>query len=188
VTVTPTSIPEVVLLEPKVHGDARGYLFEAFSQRTLDAALGRSVRFVQDNQSHSSRGVLRGLHYQCPHPQGKLVRVLQGRIFDVAVDARRDSPTFGRWVGEELSSENKRQLWVPEGFAHGFVVLSETADVLYKITDFWHPQDEQCILWNDPALGIRWPLGEIKPQVAAKDLAGRPFANARHFEPGDLPR
>ncbi len=183
---TPTAIPEVVVLEPQVFGDSRGHLFEAYNEKKLETALGRSLRFVQDNQSHSTRGVLRGLHYQCPRAQGKLVRALQGEIFDVAVDARRRSPTFGKWVGEILSGENKRQLWVPEGFAHGFLVLSPTADVLYKITEFWHPQDEQCIRWDDPAIGIRWPDLGMTPVVAAKDLAGKALAEARVFEMGDL--
>ena len=186
--ITPTSIPDVVIIEPQVFGDTRGFFFESFNQRQLEAALKRPMGFVQDNHSRSGRGVLRGLHYQLPNPQGKLVRVVQGEIFDVAVDVRRGSPTFGKWESDVLSAENKRQLWVPEGFAHGFLVLSETAEVLYKTTGYYHPKDEHCIAWDDPAIGIRWPLQEARTLVSAKDAAGKPLADARHFEPGDLPR
>ncbi len=186
--VTPTSIPDVVILEPQVFGDARGFFFESFNQKQLEAALGRPMGFVQDNHSRSGQGVLRGLHYQCPNPQGKLVRVVQGEIFDVAVDVRRGSPTFGKWESDILSADNKRQLWVPEGFAHGFLVLSETAEVLYKTTGYYQPKDEHCIAWDDPAIGIRWPLQGARTLVSAKDAAGKPLAEARHFEPGDLLR
>jgi dTDP-4-dehydrorhamnose 3,5-epimerase len=155
--VRPTSIPDVLLVEPKVFGDARGFFFESFNQRVLEAAVGRDLRFVQDNHSLSAKGVLRGLHYQLPHPQGKLVRVVRGEVFDVAVDLRRESATFGRWVGEALSAENKRQLWIPEGFAHGFLVLSDSAEFLYKTTDYWYREHEHCIRWDDPELAIAWP-------------------------------
>jgi len=186
VKATRTAIPDVVLLEPQVHGDSRGFLFVSWNERELDLALGRPVRFVQENQSRSGRGVLRGLHYQCPRAQGKLVRVTLGEVLDVAVDARRGSPTFGKWVGEVLSAENKRQLWVPEGFAHGFLVLSDWAEVLYKVTASWHPEEEQCIRWDDPAIGIDWRLSGAAPVLSPKDAAGKPLAQARVFEKGDL--
>lgn len=169
---TPLAIPEVVLLEPKVFGDARGFFFESFNAATFAAATGLRVDFVQDNHSRSLRGVLRGLHYQLPpRAQGKLVRVVQGEVFDVAVDIRRQSPTFGRWVGVCLSAENHRQLWIPPGFAHGFQVLSESAEFLYKTTDYYAPELERCLAWNDPDLAIDWP-GEGKPLVSVKDAAG----------------
>ena len=171
-----TSISEVLLIEPKVFGDARGFFFESYNRRVL-AAQGIPDEFVQDNHSRSARGVLRGLHYQRNYPQGKLVRVIVGEVFDVAVDLRRSSPTFGRWVSAVLSAENKRMLWVPPGFAHGFLTLSESAEFLYKTTDYWHPEDECCLLWNDPELGIAWPLAE-PPQLAAKDAAGKPLGEA----------
>ena len=152
-TVTPTAIPEVVILEPKVFGDARGFFYESFNARDFAAATGLTVEFVQDNHSRSSRGVLRGLHYQIEHAQGKLVRVIEGEVWDVAIDLRRSSPTFGRWVGVTLSADNHRQLWVPPGFGHGFVVVSESADFLYKTTDYWHPEYERTVLWSDPTLG-----------------------------------
>ncbi len=155
--VTPLSIPDVLLLEPKVFGDDRGFFFESFNQQIFEEAIGRRVTFVQDNHSRSVRGVLRGLHYQIQNPQGKLVRAVIGEVFDVAVDIRRNSPTMGQWVGVHLSAENKRQLWVPEGFAHGFLVLSEVADFLYKTTDYYAPECERSILWNDPGIGIAWP-------------------------------
>lgn len=177
---TPLAIPDVLLIEPRVFGDARGYFYESHNQRQFDEAVGRQVRFVQDNHSRSAQGVLRGLHYQIRQPQGKLVRATSGTIFDVAVDLRRDSPTFGRWVGETLSAENKRQLWVPEGFAHGFLVLSEFAEVQYKATDFYAPEHERCIAWNDPDLAIPWPL-EHAPVLSAKDRAGIAFAGAEVF-------
>ncbi len=176
-----TAIPDVVVVEPKLFGDARGFFFESFNRRQLEAALGRSIDFVQDNHSLSVRGVLRGLHYQLPNPQGKLVRVVRGEVFDVAVDLRRGSPTFGRWVGETLSAENKRQLWVPEGFGHGFLVLSEQAEFLYKTTEYWHPEDERCIRWDDPGLAIAWPLDGAAPAVSAKDAAGTTFRQAPSF-------
>jgi dTDP-4-dehydrorhamnose 3,5-epimerase len=174
-------IPDVCVVEPKVFGDARGHFFESYNRRNLEAALGRSLEFVQDNQSSSTRGVLRGLHYQLPHPQAKLVRVVRGEIWDVAVDLRRGSPTFGRWVGERLSAENRRQIFVPEGFAHGFVVLSEVAEVLYKASDYWHPESERCVRWDDPELAIAWPVQDLRPVVSAKDAAGLAFRAAPHF-------
>jgi dTDP-4-dehydrorhamnose 3,5-epimerase len=179
-TVTPTSLPEVLILEPKVFGDERGFFFESFNARDFRQATGLDVHFVQDNHSKSRQGVLRGLHYQIQHPQGKLVRVTQGAVFDVAVDLRRSSPNFGKWVGVELSAENKRQLWVPPGFAHGFVVTSESAEFLYKTTDYYFPEHERSLLWNDPAIGINWPLKE-PPTLAAKDVAGRVLASAEVF-------
>ena len=179
--VTPLAIPDVLLLEPKVFGDARGFFFESFNARTFAQLTGLRREFVQDNHSRSSRHVLRGLHYQIRQPQGKLVRVAQGEIFDVAVDLRKSSPSFGQWVGEILSAENKKQLWVPEGFAHGFVVLSETAEVLYKTTDYWAPEHERSLLWNDPALAIDWPFAG-EPQLAAKDAAGKRLAEADTFD------
>jgi dTDP-4-dehydrorhamnose 3,5-epimerase len=180
--VRPTAIPDVRVVEPRVFGDDRGFFFESFNRRRLEDALGRSLDFVQDNHSLSRRGVLRGLHYQLPHPQGKLVRVTRGEVFDVAVDLRRPSPTFGRWVGERLSAENKRQLWIPEGFAHGFLVLSDAAEFLYKTTDYWHPEHERCVRWDDPALAIDWPLAGIAPLVSAKDAQGVPLAEAAVYQ------
>jgi dTDP-4-dehydrorhamnose 3,5-epimerase len=174
------SIPDVLILEPKVFGDQRGFFFESYNQKGLEAAVGRRIDFVQDNHSLSAKGVLRGLHYQLPHPQGKLVRVIRGEVFDVAVDLRRDSRTFGRWAGETLSADNKRQLWIPEGFAHGFLVLSESAEFLYKTTDYWYPAHEQCICWDDPDLGIAWPL-ETAPVISAKDATGKRLRDAPTF-------
>lgn len=162
------------MLEPKVFGDERGFFFESYNEQSFAEVIGRSVRFVQDNHSRSTRGVLRGLHYQVEQPQGKLVRVIAGEIFDVAVDIRRDSATFGQWVGAMLSAGNRRQLWVPEGFAHGFLVLSDVAEVLYKTTDFYAPEHERCIRWNDPDLDIDWPLN-MEPVLSAKDRAGMPL-------------
>ena len=173
-TVTKTDLPEVLILEPKVFGDDRGFFFESFNQRDFQQATGLDVSFVQDNHSKSSQGVLRGLHYQIQHPQGKLVRVTHGSVFDVAVDLRHSSPNFGKWVGVELSADNKRQLWVPPGFAHGFVVTSESAEFLYKTTDYYAPAHERCILWSDPDLDIRWPLVE-PPMLSGKDAAGLSF-------------
>ncbi|KQT14382.1 dTDP-4-dehydrorhamnose 3,5-epimerase [Ramlibacter sp. Leaf400] len=169
--VTPTRLPEVLLVEPRVASDARGFFMESWNQRDFDAALGTSVGFVQDNHSRSSRGVLRGLHYQLTRPQAKLVRVASGRVFDVAVDVRQSSPRRGQWVGVELSADNRRQLWVPAGFAHGFLVLSEQADVLYKASDYYDPSDERILAWDDPHVGIAWPLHEIggRPTLSAKD-------------------
>ena len=175
-----TAIPEVLVIEPKVFGDARGFFYESWNERDFDAAVGRPIRFVQDNHSASARGVLRGLHYQVRQPQGKLVRVVSGEVFDVVVDLRRGSPTFGRWVGERLSADNHRMMWVPEGFAHGFLVLSERAEFLYKTTDYYAPEHERTLLWNDPALGIDWPL-DGAPQLKAKDAEGTPLARAETF-------
>ncbi|MDM8357957.1 dTDP-4-dehydrorhamnose 3,5-epimerase [Pandoraea communis] len=175
-----TAIPAIKVIEPKVFGDSRGYFFESFNQRNFNDALGETLTFVQDNQSRSARGVLRGLHYQIKQPQGKLVRVLHGEIYDVAVDIREGSPTFGKWVAEVLSAENKKQLWIPAGFAHGFVVISETAEVLYKTTDYWAPQFERCIRWDDPALAIPWPLDGITPVVSDKDRQGMSFSDYKH--------
>ncbi len=179
-TVTPTAIPDVLVLEPRVFGDARGFFYESFNQRDFAQATGLDVTFVQDNHSKSAQGVLRGLHYQVEHAQGKLVRVVQGEVLDVAVDLRRSSPTFGRWVGERLSADNKKQLWVPPGFAHGFVVLSETAEFLYKTTDYWYPEHERSLLWSDPALGIDWQLAAA-PLLAAKDAAAPVMAQAEVY-------
>ncbi len=174
--VTATDIADVLVFEPKVFGDARGFFFESFNSQAFDAAVGRAVTFVQDNHSRSARGVLRGLHFQrAPHAQGKLVRVTQGCVFDVAVDIRSASPTFGRWVGVQLSGDNHRQLWVPPGLAHGFVVLSDSADFLYKTTDYYAPRAEACIRWDDPTLAIAWPDAGHAPIVSAKDAAGRSF-------------
>ena len=178
--VTPTAIPDVLIIEPKVFGDARGFFFESFNQKAFNEATGLNETFVQDNHSRSAKGVLRGLHYQLQQPQGKLVRVVRGAVFDVAVDIRKSSPTFGYWAGVELSEDNHRQLWVPAGFAHGFLVLSESADFLYKTTDYYAPAHERCIAWNDPAIGIAWPEG-LTPQLSAKDLAGQPFDQADVF-------
>ena len=180
-TVTPAAIPDVLILQPKVFGDARGFFYESFNARDFAEATGLDVSFVQDNHSKSAKGVLRGLHYQIQHAQGKLVRVVQGEVFDVAVDLRKRSATFGQWVGVHLSAENHRQLWVPPGFAHGFVVLSESAEFLYKTTDYWYPEHERSLLWNDPAVGIDWPL-DGQPLLAAKDAAGKPLAQAEVFE------
>ena len=172
----------MLILEPKVFGDERGFFMESFNQRTFDEAVGRHVEFVQDNHSRSAKGVLRGLHYQqTPHAQGKLVRVISGSVFDVAVDVRRSSPTFGRWVGVELSGENHRQLWLPPGMAHGFLVTSASADFLYKTTDYYAPQAEVCIRWDDRSLAIEWP-GTPPFAVSAKDTAGLPFASASTFD------
>ena len=167
-----TALPEVLVIEPKVFGDTRGFFFESFNQRAFNQASGLDVQFVQDNHSRSSKGVLRGLHYQIKQPQGKLVRVAKGAVFDVAVDIRRESSNFGKWVGVELSEENNRQLWIPPGFAHGFLVLSDTADFLYKTTDYYAPEFERCLAWDDAEIAIGWPLAGASPQVSAKDSAG----------------
>lgn len=169
-----TEIADVLILEPKVFADDRGFFFESFNARVFEAAVGRPVAFVQDNHSRSKKNVLRGLHYQVEQSQGKLVRAVAGAIYDVAVDIRRESPSFGRWVGVELSADNKRQLWIPPGLAHGFLTLSDVAEVLYKTTDYWAPAHERTILWSDPTLAIAWPLSG-PPQVAAKDAAGAVF-------------
>ncbi|WP_342618708.1 dTDP-4-dehydrorhamnose 3,5-epimerase [Rhodoferax sp. GW822-FHT02A01] len=176
--VTKTAIADVLLLEPKVFGDARGFFFESFNHRMFEEATGVKTQFVQDNHSKSAKGVLRGLHYQVKNPQGKLVRVTQGEVFDVAVDIRKDSPTYGQWVGETLSADNKRQLWIPAGLAHGFVVLSDTAEFLYKTTDYYAPEQERCIIWNDPTLAIDWRLNGLTPLLSQKDLHGASFADA----------
>jgi dTDP-4-dehydrorhamnose 3,5-epimerase len=178
--ITPTAVPDVLLIEPKVFGDARGFFFESYNARAFAEASGLDVDFVQDNHSRSGRGVLRGLHYQIQQPQGKLVRVVAGAVFDVAVDIRKASPTFGKWVGIELSAENKKMIWVPPGFAHGFLVLSEVAEFLYKTTDYYAPSYERSIAWNDPDIGIAWPLvGE--PLLSAKDQAGARLKDAEVF-------
>lgn len=177
---TRLAIPDVVLFEPRVFGDERGFFYESFNHRRFEEAIGKPVTFVQDNHSRSVKNVLRGLHYQIQQPQGKLVRVVQGEVFDVAVDLRRSSATFGQWVGAHLSAENKHQLWVPEGFAHGFVVLSETAEFLYKTTDYYAPEHERCILWSDATLRLQWPDG-IQPILSAKDAQGKAFTEAEVF-------
>lgn len=175
-----TALPDVLILEPKVFGDSRGFFFESFNAAAFEAATGIKRSFVQDNHSKSQRGVLRGLHYQIQQPQGKLVRVVSGEVFDVAVDLRRSSPSFGRWVGTRLSAENQRQLWIPEGFAHGFLVLSESAEFLYKTTDYYAPAHERSLLWNDPAVGIDWPL-DGEPTLSGKDEAGKLLKDAELF-------
>ena len=180
-TVTPTAIPDVLVLTPKVFGDARGFFFESFNARDFREATGLEVDFVQDNHSKSAKGVLRGLHYQIQNAQGKLVRVVQGSVFDVAVDMRKSSPTFGQWVGEILSADNHKQLWVPPGFAHGFVVLSDSAEFLYKTTDYWYPEHERSLLWNDPQVNVAWPIQDA-PQLAKKDAEGSPFASAATYD------
>jgi len=182
VKVVATAIPEVKLLEPRVFGDDRGFFMESYNRRTFTELTGIDVDFVQDNHSRSAKGVLRGLHYQIRQPQGKLVRVVSGAVFDVAVDLRRSSPTFGRWVGEVLSAENRRQLWVPAGFAHGFLVLSDTAEFLYKTTDYYAPEHERCIAWNDPDLNVAWPLDGTVPSLSAKDTQGLSFRDAELFD------
>jgi dTDP-4-dehydrorhamnose 3,5-epimerase len=176
----PTAIPDVIVLEPKVFGDERGFFYESFNARRFAELTGVTDQFVQDNHSKSARNVLRGLHYQIKQPQGKLVRVTAGAVFDVAVDLRQSSPTFGRWVGVELSGENKRQLWIPAGFAHGFVVTSDSAEFLYKTTDYWAPEHERAILWNDPAIGIVWPT-EAAPLLSGKDQQALLLADAELF-------
>ncbi|WP_069267681.1 dTDP-4-dehydrorhamnose 3,5-epimerase [Paraburkholderia nodosa] len=177
IQVTATALPEVKIIEPKVFGDARGFFYESFNAREFAEHVEQGVEFVQDNHSRSSRGVLRGLHYQIEHAQGKLVRVVEGKVFDVVVDVRKSSPRFGKWVGVNLSVDNHRQLWVPPGFAHGFVVLSESAQFLYKTTDYWYPEHERSIIWNDADIGIEWPI-EGEPVLAAKDAAGVRLAEA----------
>jgi dTDP-4-dehydrorhamnose 3,5-epimerase len=178
--VTKTSIPDVLVIEPKVFGDERGFFYESFNQKAFNEATGLNETFVQDNHSRSAKGVLRGLHYQIQQPQGKLVRVVRGAVFDVAVDIRKSSATFGQWVGMELTKENHKQLWVPVGFAHGFLVLSDSADFLYKTTDYYAPAYERCILWSDPGIGIKWPI-EFVPQLSAKDMSGQSIADAEVF-------
>ena len=177
---TQLSIPDILLFEPKVFGDDRGFFFESFNRQKFAELTGSDIDFVQDNHSRSAKNVLRGLHYQIQHPQGKLVRVTQGEVFDVAVDIRKSSPTFGKWVGEILSAENKKQLWIPEGFAHGFVVLSESAEFLYKTTDYWYPEHERCIVWNDESLSINWP-NRGEPALSGKDAEGATLKTAELF-------
>ena len=180
--ITPTKLPEVLIIEPRVFGDARGFFTESWNEQVFDHAVGHAVRFVQDNHSRSVRGVLRGMHFQLPpHTQGKLVRVVNGAVFDVAVDMRRSSPNFGRWDGIELSAENHRQLWGPPGFAHGFLVLSETADFLYKTTDYYAPQAEGCLRWDDPTVGINWPVTGVAPMLADKDAKAPLLVDAHSF-------
>jgi dTDP-4-dehydrorhamnose 3,5-epimerase len=178
--VVPASLPDVLLIEPRVFHDERGFFFESFNERLFAEKMGLQVRFVQDNHSRSTRHVLRGLHYQIRQPQGKLIRVIYGSIFDVAIDLRRSSSDFGKWTGSELSAENKIMQWIPPGFGHGFVVTSESAEVLYKTTDYWAPAHERCILWNDPAIGIHWPLAG-EPILAPKDLAGKKLCDAEVY-------
>jgi len=178
--VIPTALPEVLIVEPKVFGDARGFFFESYNQRAFEEATGIKRNFVQDNHSRSARNVLRGLHYQIQNPQGKLVRVTAGEVFDVAVDIRRSSSNFGKWVGISLTAENKRQLWIPEGFAHGFLVVSDSAEFLYKTTDYYAPEFERSLLWNDPAIGIQWPL-DVTPLLAAKDQVASLLSQAEVF-------
>jgi dTDP-4-dehydrorhamnose 3,5-epimerase len=175
-----TAIPEVLIIEPKVFGDERGFFFESYNERQWEEKTGLRTRFVQDNHSRSAKGVLRGLHYQIRQPQGKLVRCVVGEVFDVAVDLRRSSPTFGKWSGALLSAENKRQMWVPEGFAHGFLVLSDAAEFLYKTTDYYAPENERGIVWNDPELGIDWPI-EGEPVLSKKDAEAAPFKDAIYY-------
>ena len=178
--VTPLAIPDVLLIEPRVFEDERGYFFESFNQKKFEEAVGRQVNFVQDNHSKSKKGVLRGIHYQIQQPQGKLIRAIEGEVFDVAVDLRRSSPSFGRWVGEALSAENKKQLWVPEGFGHGFIVLSEAAELVYKTTDYYAPKFERCIVWHDSKIRISWPLS-IQPLLSQKDAAAEALFDAELF-------
>ena len=181
--VATTAIEGLLILEPKVFGDERGFFLESYNQKAFDAALGHDVRFVQDNHSRSAKGVLRGLHYQLPpHAQGKLVRVTQGAVFDVAVDMRRGSPNFGRWVGVELSGQNQRQLWLPPGMAHGFLVISDSADFLYKTTAYYAPEAERCVRWDDPAISIDWPATGLNPVLSAKDAAAPPLERAATFD------
>ncbi|MBU7437382.1 dTDP-4-dehydrorhamnose 3,5-epimerase [Paraburkholderia fungorum] len=180
IQVTASALPEVKIIEPKVFGDARGYFYESFNAVEFAEHVEKDVTFVQDNHSRSAKGVLRGLHYQIQHAQGKLVRVVEGEVFDVAVDIRKSSPNFGKWVGAMLSVENHRQMWIPPGFAHGFVVLSESAQFLYKTTDYWFPEYERSIVWNDPAIGIEWPI-DFEPLLAAKDAAGKRLADAEVY-------
>lgn len=175
------AIPDIILLEPRVFSDNRGYFFESFNQREFETIVGEPVSFVQSNHSQSVQNVLRGLHYQIKHAQGKMVRVVVGEVFDVAVDLRRSSPTFGQWVGDVLSAANKKQLWIPPGFAHGFAVLSETAELLYKTTDYWSPEHERCIAWNDPTLAIDWPLS-AEPILSGKDAQGVAFTEAEVYD------
>lgn len=181
ITATPTAIPDVLVIEPKVYGDERGWFYESFNEQEFSEVVGQTINFVQDNHSFSKRGVLRGLHYQMERTQGKLVRVCQGAVFDVVVDMRQASSTFGRWVGVELSQENKKQLWVPQGFAHGFLVLTEEVQFLYKTTDYWHPSSEQCLKWNDSTVNIQWPKILGSPQLNPKDAMGLSWNQSPKF-------
>jgi dTDP-4-dehydrorhamnose 3,5-epimerase len=181
IVVTPSSIPDVLIIEPKIFADERGWFFESVNERDFSAALGQSVSFVQDNHSMSKRGVLRGLHYQTEQTQAKLVRVVRGSVFDVAVDLRESSKTFGKWVGIELSAENKKQMWIPKGFAHGFLVLSNEAEFFYKTTDYWHAESEKCIIWNDSKLNIKWPDIGSFPVLSIKDATGASWWEAKRF-------
>lgn len=178
--ITPTSLPEVLVIEPQVFGDSRGFFYESFNARKFAELTGVQAEFVQDNHSKSGKNILRGLHYQIQQAQGKLVRVVSGEVFDVAVDIRKSSPNFGKWVGVNLSAENSRQLWIPPGFAHGFAVLSEQAEFLYKTTDYWAPEYERCLAWNDPEIGIDWPISET-PLLSAKDQLGKSLSEAEVF-------
>jgi len=178
--VTKTVIPDVLIVEPTVFGDERGFFYESYNERKWKELTGLDTKFVQDNHSKSTQGVLRGIHYQIEHSQGKLVRVVAGEVFDVAVDLRKSSPTFGKWVGEHLSAENKKMLWLPEGFGHGFLVLSETAEFLYRTTEFYSPEHERCIAWNDPDLKIEWPVNS-KPQLSEKDMNANSFTEAEYY-------
>jgi dTDP-4-dehydrorhamnose 3,5-epimerase len=182
ITVTATAIPDVLVIEPKVFGDDRGWFFESFNENDFSRALGEQVTFVQDNHSLSKKGILRGLHYQTQQTQGKLVRVCRGAVFDVVVDLRQSSKTYGQWVGIELTADNKKQLWIPEGFAHGFLTLSEEAEFLYKTTDYWHAASEQCIVWNDSKLGIQWPQIGVEPVLNPKDQEGLLWSHAPKFD------
>ncbi len=179
---TALAIPDVIVFEPQIFNDERGFFFESFNQAKFEAAIGRKITFVQDNHSFSVKHVLRGLHYQIQQPQGKLLRVVRGEVFDIAVDIRKSSPSFGKWIGQILSAENKRQLWIPEGFAHGFQVVSESAEFIYKTTNYWAPEFERCIAWNDQNLGIQWPLNGRRPLLSAKDALGTPLREAETFE------
>lgn len=181
ITTTPTAISDILIIEPKVFGDDRGWFFESFNEKDFSAAVGHDVIFTQDNHSFSKKGVLRGLHYQLEQTQGKLVRVSSGSVFDVAVDLRQSSSTFGKWVGVELSAENKKQLWIPPGFAHGFLVLSESAEFLYKTTDYWHAVSDRCIIWDDLTLAIQWPSIGMEPILSPKDAQGVSFLSAKYF-------
>lgn len=180
--ILPTAIPDVLIIEPRVFGDSRGFFFESYNRQVFREAVGLDVHFVQDNHSRSAKGVLRGLHYQIKQPQGKLVRVVRGAVFDVAVDLRKSSPTFGQWAGAELSETNNLQMWVPPGFAHGFLTLSDSADFLYKTTDYYAPEFERCIAWDDPTLAIGWPLAGNSPQISVKDQVGLLLVNAQLFD------
>lgn len=182
ITATPTAIPDILIIEPKVFSDDRGWFFESFQEKDFSAAISGEINFVQDNHSLSKKGVLRGLHYQFEKPQGKLIRVCSGAVFSVSVDLRKSSETYGHWIGQEITAENKKQIWIPAGFAHGFLVLSDEAEFLYKTTDYWHTSSEQCLIWNDPVLKISWPDVGITPILNTKDLRGSSWADCKKFE------